>query len=167
MRGRRITLTTDLEKNQTTNTMERTAKAQWKGTIKEGKGSIIAPSGVLSNSPYSFLTRFENSPGTNPEELIGAAHAGCFAMMTSLLLTQAGHKPDQLDTEAKVVLGDVGGLPTITDIHLKIHGKVPGMDAEAFKKVATEAKEKCPVSRLFTGAKTHLEVSFAAEKVTA
>lgn len=147
--------------------MERTAKAQWKGTIKEGKGNINAPSGVLSNSPYSYLTRFENTPGTNPEELIGAAHAGCFAMMTSLLLTQAGHKPEQLDTEAKVVLGEVNGLPTITDIHLKINGKVPGMDAATFRKFATEAKEKCPVSRLVTGAKTSLEVSFAEERVTA
>lgn len=118
------------------------------------------PSGALASSPYTFLTRFENAKGTNPEELIGAAHAGCFAMMTSGLLTKAGHTPEQLDTEARVVLGEAGGLPTITDIHLKIHGKVPGMTAEAFKKVATEAKEKCPVSRLLTGAKTHLEVSF-------
>lgn len=147
--------------------MERTAKAQWKGTIKEGAGTMSTPSGLFSNSPYSFVTRFENAKGTNPEELIGAAHAGCFAMMTSLLLTQAGHKPEQLDTEAKVVLGEVNGLPTITDIHLKINGKVPGMTAEAFKKVATEAKEKCPVSRLLTGAKTHLEVNFQPEKVTA
>lgn len=148
--------------------MERTAKAQWKGSIKEGKGSITAPSGVLSQSPYSFLTRFENNPGTNPEELIGAAHAGCFAMMTTLLLTQAGHTAEQLDTQATVVLGEVDGLPTITDIKLKIHGKVPGIDAETFKKIATEAKEKCPVSRLVTGAKTSLEVTFGQlEKATA
>ncbi len=147
--------------------MERTSIAQWKGTIKDGKGTINAPSGVLSNSPYSYLTRFENAPGTNPEELIGATHAGCFAMMTSLLLTQAGHKPEQLDTEAKVVLGQVDGLPTITDIHLKIHGQVPGMDATTFKKFATDAKVKCPVSRLLTGAKISLDVSFAEEKVTA
>lgn len=148
--------------------MERTSKAQWKGSIKEGKGTITAPSGVLSNSPYSFATRFENSPGTNPEELIGAAHAGCFAMMTTLLLTQAGHTAEQLDTEATVVLGEVGGLPTITDIKLKIRGKVPGIDEATFKKIATEAKEKCPISRLLTGAKTSLEVTFAkAEKVTA
>ncbi|MBP8823653.1 MAG: OsmC family protein [Flavobacteriales bacterium] len=147
--------------------MERTAKAQWKGTIKEGKGTINAPSGVLSNSPYSHLARFGEGIGTNPEELIGAAHAGCFGMMTSLLLTKAGHKPEQLDTEAKVVLGGVGGLPTITDIHLKINGKVPGIDAATFRKIATEAKEKCPVSRLLTGAKTHLEISFAEEKVIA
>ncbi|MBS1548232.1 MAG: OsmC family protein [Bacteroidetes bacterium] len=147
--------------------MERTAKAQWKGTIKEGKGSITAPSGVLSNSPYSYLTRFENTPGTNPEELIGAAHAGCFGMMTSLLLTKAGHKPEQLDTEAKVVLNDVNGLPTITDIHLKIRGKVPGINKAEFTKIAEEAKAKCPVSRLVTGAKTSLEVAFEEEKVHA
>lgn len=147
--------------------MERTAKAQWKGTIKEGKGSISAPSGVLSNSPYSFLTRFENGFGTNPEELIGAAHAGCFAMMTSLLLTQAGHKPEQLDTEATVVLGQVDGLSTITDIKLNINGKVPGLDADGFTKIAEEAKAKCPVSRLVTGAKVRLEVTFTDAKVTA
>lgn len=148
--------------------MERTSKAQWKGTIKEGKGTVTAPSGVLSNSPYSFATRFEHSPGTNPEELIGAAHAGCFAMMTTLLLTQAGHTAEQLDTSATVVLGEVNGLPTITDIKLKMHGKVPGIDEAAFKKIAQEAKEKCPVSRLVTGAKTSLEVTFSkAEKVPA
>lgn len=147
--------------------MERTAKAQWKGTIKEGKGTITAPSGVLNNSPFSYSTRFENHPGTNPEELIGAAHAGCFGMMTSLLLSQAGHKPEQLDTEAKVELKDVNGLPTITDIHLKIKGKVPGMTEAAFRKVAEEAKAKCPVGRLVTGAKTSLEVEFAKEAVHA
>lgn len=148
--------------------MERTSKAQWKGSIKEGKGTITAPSGVLSNSPYSYLTRFENTPGTNPEELIGAAHASCFAMMTTLLLTQAGHTADQLDTEATVVLGEAGGLPTITDIKLKIRGKVPGIDEATFKKIATEAKEKCPISRLVTGAKTSLEVTFSkVEKVPA
>lgn len=148
--------------------MERTSKAQWKGTIKEGKGTLTAPSGVLDNSPYSFHARFEDAIGTNPEELIGAAHAGCFAMMTTLFLTQAGHKAEQLDTSATVVLGEVNGLPTITDIKLKIHGKVPGIDEATFKKIATDAKEKCPVSRLVTGAKTSLEVSFEqVEKVTA
>lgn len=148
--------------------MERTSKAQWKGSIKEGKGTVTAPSGVLSNSPYSYATRFENSPGTNPEELIGAAHAGCFAMMTTLFLTQAGHTAEQLDTSATVVLGEVNGLPTITDIKLKIHGKVPGIDEATFKKIAMDAKEKCPVSRLVTGAKTSLEVTFSkVEKVPA
>ncbi len=147
--------------------MERIAKAQWKGTIKEGKGTINAPSGVLNNSPFSYATRFENAAGTNPEELIGAAHAGCFGMMTSLLLSKAGHKPEQIDTEAKVVMNEVNGLPTITDIHLKIKGKVPGINAAEFKKFAEEAKAKCPVSRLLTGAKTHLEVAFAEEKVHA
>ncbi len=140
--------------------MERTSKAQWKGSIKEGKGTLTAPSGILSDSPYSFHARFEDAMGTNPEELIGAAHAGCFAMMTTLLLTQAGHTAEQLDTQATVVLKDVGGLPTITEIRLVIHGKVPGIDEATFKKIATEAKEKCPVSRLVTGAKTSLEVSF-------
>ena len=148
--------------------MKRTSKAQWKGNIKEGKGTLTAQSGILNNSPYSFHARFEDAMGTNPEELIGAAHAGCFAMMTTLLLSQAGHTAEQLDTEATVVLGEVDGLPTITDIKLKIHGKVPGMDAATFKTFATEAKEKCPVSRLCTGAKTSLEVTFGQlEKATA
>lgn len=147
--------------------MERTAKAQWKGTIRDGKGTINAPSGVLKNSPFSYATRFEQAPGTNPEELIGAAHAGCFGMMTSLLLSKAGHKPEQLDTEAKVTLNEVNGLPTITDIHLKINGRVPGLNKAEFRKIAEEAKAKCPVSRALTGAKTHLEVAFAEEKVHA
>ncbi|MCB0772144.1 MAG: OsmC family protein [Flavobacteriales bacterium] len=140
--------------------MERTSKAQWKGTLKEGSGSMSIPSGALASSPYTFLTRFENAKGTNPEELIGAAHAGCFAMMTSGLLTKAGHTPEQLDTEARVVLGEAGGLPTITDIHLKIHGKVPGIDEATFRTIAEDAKAKCPVSRLLTGAKIHLEITF-------
>lgn len=147
--------------------MKNSGSAVWSGGLKDGKGSISTQSGALKEYPYGFASRFEGKPGTNPEELIGAAHAGCFAMMTSLLLTQAGHKPEQLDTEAKVVLGEVNGLPTITDIHLKINGKVPGMDAATFRKFATEAKEKCPVGRLVTGAKTSLEVSFAEERVTA
>lgn len=140
--------------------MERTSTAQWKGTIKEGTGTITSPSGALNNSPYSYLTRFEQGKGTNPEELIGAAHAGCFAMMTTLLLTQAGHTAEQLDTEATVVLGTVNELPTITDIKLRIYGKVPGIDEATFKQIATQAKEKCPVSRLVTGATISLEVSF-------
>ena len=148
--------------------MERTSKAQWKGNIKEGKGTLTAPSGVLSDSPYSFHARFEDAMGTNPEELIGAAHAGCFAMMTTLLLTEAGHTADQLDTQATVVLKEMDGLPTITEIRLMIHGKVPGIDEPTFKKIAQEAKEKCPVSRLVTGAKTSLEVtSGQMEKATA
>ena len=151
--------------------MIRSSKAIWKGTGKEGTGKLTSTSGVLKETPYSFHSRFESEDGkagTNPEELIGAAHAGCFAMMTTLLLTQAGHTAEKLDTEATVVLGEVDGLPTITDIKLKIHGKVPGMDAATFKTFATEAKEKCPVSRLCTGAKTSLEVTFGQlEKATA
>ena len=140
--------------------MERTSKAQWKGSIKEGKGTLTAPSGVLSNSPISYHSRFEDSMGTNPEELIGAAHAGCLGMMITQLLTQAGHTAAQLDAQATVVLKDVDGLPTITDIRIMIHGKVPGIDEATFRKIAYEANEKCPVSRLVTGAKTSLDISF-------
>lgn len=143
--------------------MERISKAQWKGTIKEGKGTMSTPSKMLDNSDYGYATRFENAAGTNPEELIGAAHAGCFAMMTSLLLTKAGHTPEQLDTQAKVVLGEVDGLPTITDIHLKIKGKVAGIAEEEFRKIAEEAKKKCPVSRLVSGAEISLETEFVGE----
>ena len=140
--------------------MERTSKAQWKGNLLDGKGKLTAPSGVLSDTPYSFHARYEDAMGTNPEELIGAAHAGCFTMMTTLFLTQAGHTVEQLDTQATVLLKNVNGLPTITEIRLMIHGKVPGIDEATFKQFATEAKEKCPVSRLVTGAKTSLKISF-------
>lgn len=139
--------------------MERTAKAQWKGGIKDGKGTVSTPSGVMNDSPYSYLTRFEQAKGTNPEELIGAAHASCFAMMTTLLLSLEGHTADRLDTRATVVLGDVDGLPTITAVRLWIHGAVPGIDEATFKKIATDAKAGCPVSRLLN-AKIDLEVSF-------
>lgn len=138
----------------------KTGSAQWKGALKDGKGTVSTGSGALKDQPYGFATRFEDKPGTNPEELIGAAHAGCFAMMTSGLLTKAGHQPEQLDTEARVVLGEAGGLPTITDIHLKIHGKVPGIDEATFRTITEDAKAKCPVSRLLTGAKIHLEITF-------
>ncbi len=122
----------------------RIAKAHWKGGGKDGKGSLTTESGVLQESPYGFKTRFENAKGTNPEELIGAAHAGCFTMQLSFFLVEEGFTAESLDTEAIVFFED-GSIPKIT---LNLKGKVPGMDEAKFKEVAKKAKENCPVSKL-------------------
>lgn len=139
--------------------MERTSKAHWTGSLKDGNGTITTPSGALNEAPYSFLTRFENAKGTNPEELIGAAHAGCFTMAVSAGLTKAGHTADTLDTSATVVLDQVNGAPTVTRVHLKLHGKVPGIDKAQFDAIATDAKKNCPISRLLN-AEISLETTF-------
>lgn len=128
--------------------MERSAKAHWSGDLKTGQGSLSAPSGVLKNTPYSFKTRFESQPGTNPEELIAAAHAGCFTMALSLILGNAGFTAESLDTEAVVTLEQVNNQWTITTINLSLTGKIPHISAEKFESLATEAKDNCPVSRL-------------------
>lgn len=122
----------------------RNASAHWKGSGKEGKGTISTESGVLDTSPYSFKTRFEDSIGTNPEELIGAAHAGCFTMQLSFLLGEEGFTPTSLDTEAKVTFED--GSITLITLHLK--GDVPGIDESKFTSIAQKAKEVCPISKL-------------------
>jgi len=126
----------------------KTASAQWKGGLKDGKGTITTESGALSEQPYGFNTRFEGVRGTNPEELLGAAHAGCFTMALSLMLGDAGFKADQLDTTAKVTLEQVGGGFEITAVHLTLKGQVPGMDAAAFQAVADKAKAGCPLSKV-------------------
>lgn len=122
----------------------RKAGAQWKGSGKEGSGTLYSNSGVLKDTPYSFHTRFEDKPGTNPEELIGAAHAGCFAMQLSFLLGEEGFTPTTLDVDAKVTFED--GSVTRVDLNLK--GKVPGISEDQFKKVAEKAKSVCPISKL-------------------
>jgi lipoyl-dependent peroxiredoxin len=123
----------------------RKANAQWKGSGKEGKGSLTSASGVLSNTPYSFHTRFEDGQkGTNPEELVGAAHAGCFAMQLSFLLNEAGFTATTLDVAATVTFED----GSITTINLNLEGKVPKIEAAQFKEIATKAKEVCPISKL-------------------
>lgn len=122
----------------------RKATAQWKGSGKEGKGTLNTESGVLDKSPYSFKTRFEDSIGTNPEELIGAAHAGCFTMQLSFLLGEEGFTPTSLDTEAKVTFED----GSITLITLNLKGDVPGIDESKFTSIAQKAKEVCPISKL-------------------
>lgn len=122
----------------------RKANAQWTGTGKEGKGNISMESGVLDKTPYAFKTRFEDAPGTNPEELIGAAHAGCFTMQLSFLLNEAGFTATSLETDAHVTFED----GAITLIHLELVGEVPEITPAEFTEIATKAKEVCPVSKL-------------------
>jgi lipoyl-dependent peroxiredoxin len=128
--------------------MVRKASAVWKGSLKEGKGTISSDSGVLSNTPYSFSTRFENAKGTNPEELIAAAHAGCFTMALSAQLGSAGITPESLETTASLTLDKLEAGWTITKVHLDVAARIPGVDKAAFDKAAENAKAGCPVSRL-------------------
>lgn len=128
--------------------MKRTASAVWTGNLKEGKGSVSTAGGALRETPYGFSSRFENGAGTNPEELIAAAHAGCFTMATSAALGRAGFTADRLATEATVTLEQVQGNWTITTIHLKMDARVPGISKEKFAEIAGDAKANCPVSRV-------------------
>jgi osmotically inducible protein OsmC len=128
--------------------MLRKASAVWKGSLKEGKGTISSDSGVLSNTPYSFSTRFENAKGTNPEELIAAAHAGCFTMALSAQLGNAGITPESLETTASLSLDKLDAGWTVTKIHLEVTAQIPGADKAAFDKAAEAAKAGCPISRL-------------------
>jgi lipoyl-dependent peroxiredoxin len=128
--------------------MVRKASAVWKGSLKEGKGTISSDSGVLSNTPYSFSTRFENAKGTNPEELIAAAHAGCFTMALSAQLGNAGITPESLETTASLTLDKLDAGWTVTKIHLDVTARIPGADKTAFDKAAENAKAGCPISRL-------------------
>ena len=129
--------------------MQRKASAVWNGGLKDGKGTVSTASGILSNAPYSFVTRFENEKGTNPEELIGAAHAGCFSMALSGQLTAAGLKADKIATEATVTLEKLESGFAITTIHLQVNARVPGATKEQFDTAAGNAKAGCPVSKLF------------------
>jgi osmotically inducible protein OsmC len=139
--------------------MKRNAKAVWEGEFKQGKGSLDTESGVLKQTPYSFRSRFEDGKETNPEELIAAAHAGCFTMALSAFLGKAGFKPEKLTTEAALSLDqDQGGGWTITTIQLTLKGKVPDISAEQFKTIAMDAKANCPVSRVLN-AKISLDAS--------
>jgi len=128
--------------------MVRKASAVWKGSLKEGKGTISSDSGVLSNTPYSFSTRFENAKGTNPEELIAAAHAGCFTMALSAQLGTAGITPESLETTASLTLDKLDAGWTVTKIHLDVAARIPGVEKAAFDKAAENAKAGCPISRL-------------------
>jgi osmotically inducible protein OsmC len=130
--------------------MKKHASAVWTGGLMDGKGTMSTQTGALSNAPYGFKSRFEDGPGTNPEELIAAAHAGCFSMALSLMLGQAGLTPERIETRAEVSLEKVGEGFAITASHLDVSAKVPGTDAAAFQRIATQAKEGCPVSKLMT-----------------
>jgi lipoyl-dependent peroxiredoxin len=128
--------------------MKRKASAIWQGNLKEGKGSISTDSGVLNKTQYSFSTRFENGQGTNPEELIAAAHAGCFSMALSNQLGTENLKPDSIETTATLTLDKLEGGFAITEIHLEVVGKVPNATPEVFNKAAETAKANCPVSKV-------------------
>ncbi|MDR3566710.1 MAG: OsmC family protein [Syntrophobacteraceae bacterium] len=128
--------------------IDRRGSAQWRGGIKDGKGMITTQSGALSSYPYGFAGRFEGKPGTNPEELIGAAHAGCFTMALSLILEEAKLTAEFMETEATVTLEQVEGGYAITGVHLKLQAKIPGADQETFERLAGKAKAGCPVSKL-------------------
>ena len=127
----------------------REGSAAWSGGIKDGKGSLSTQSGALKDYPYGFASRFEGKPGSSPEELIGAAHSGCFTMALSLILGEAGHTAEQMNTSAKVALEQVGDGYSITSIQLTLTGKVPGLDQAGFEELANKAKVGCPVSKLF------------------
>jgi lipoyl-dependent peroxiredoxin len=137
--------------------MDRTASAVWKGGLKDGKGTISTQSGTLKDTQYSFAARFENGTGTNPEELIAAAHAGCFTMALSGQLTSVDHPPEQLDTTAVVTMEKTDDGPTVTKIHLTTRAKVPGLEKAKFDELANKAKEGCPISRLLKAAEITLD----------
>ncbi len=143
--------------------MQRTAQAVWKGTGKEGSGTLTTPSGALSAQPYSFKLRFQDEDGrngTNPEELIAAAHAGCFSMALSFQLAGAGFTADELNTTAVLTLEPVDGNQTITKIVLQLSATIPGISAEQFQTLAETAKANCPVSRVLK-AEISLEATLA------
>jgi lipoyl-dependent peroxiredoxin len=128
--------------------MKRTASAAWTGGLKDGKGSISTQSGILKDTQYGFSGRFENGPGTNPEELIAAAHAGCFTMALSAQLGEAGMTAESLKTNAVVTLDKSEEGFSITAVHLDLVAKIPGADQKAFEELANKAKQGCPVSKL-------------------
>jgi osmotically inducible protein OsmC len=137
--------------------MDRSAVAVWRGGLKDGQGTISTQSGVLRDAQYSFSTRFENGIGTNPEELIAAAHAGCFTMALSAQLDSVGSKPDELNTTAVVTMEKTEDGPTVTKIHLTTRAKVPNLEKERFDDLAKKAKEGCPISRLLRAAEITLD----------
>ena len=128
--------------------MKKTASAHWQGGIKDGKGTISTESGALNQVPYGFNTRFEDQPGSNPEELLGAAHAGCFSMALSKELGEAGMTAERIETRAEVTLDKQAGGFAITAVHLSLRAKIPGADRAAFEKAVENAKTGCPVSKV-------------------
>ncbi|WP_339898847.1 OsmC family protein [uncultured Gilvimarinus sp.] len=128
--------------------MQKFATAHWEGGLKDGKGQISTESGALNDQPYGFNTRFEDKAGSNPEELLGAAHAGCFSMALSGQLAEAGLTADSIDTKATVLLEKDGDGFVIPEVQLSVKAKVPGADKTAFDKAANAAKEGCPLSKV-------------------
>ena len=128
--------------------MKRKANARWQGTAKEGSGTLTTQSGVLNDTPYSFVARFGDGKGTNPEELVAAAHAGCFTMALSFMLNGAGFTADAIDTEANLTMDQVNGAWTVTGIHLTTRARIAKIDATKFAELASNAKATCPISRL-------------------
>src|SRR5436190_1156901 len=137
--------------------MDRKASAVWKGGLKDGKGEFSAPSGVFSHTPYSFRTRFEDAPGTNPEELIAAAHAGCFSMQLAFMLTAAGFVPTEISTEAAVSLVPDGAGFKISKSALTLRARIPGISQDQFLQIAHAAETGCPVSKVLNA-----EITLAA-----
>ncbi|TLF52117.1 OsmC family protein [Halomonas urmiana] len=136
----------------------KSGSAVWQGGLKDGKGTVSTQSGAIQDAPYSFAKRFEGEAGSNPEELIGAAHASCYSMALSLILGEAGMTAERIATEAKVSLEEVEGGFAISAIHLDTVAKIPGADEAAFQDAADQAKEGCPVSKLFNA-----EISLSAK----
>ncbi|HMH17455.1 MAG TPA: OsmC family protein [Burkholderiales bacterium] len=141
--------------------MKKTASAVWKGGLKDGIGTISTETGVLSNAPYGFKARFENGPGTNPEELLGAAHAGCFSMALSAQLGEAKMTAESIRTTATVTLDKVEGGFAITAVHLDLTAKIPGANRQAFETAANKAKTGCPLSKVLN-AKITLDAKLEA-----
>ena len=139
--------------------MIRHAEAQWNGSLKEGTGHIKVETGAL-DSAYSFRSRFEGGGETNPEELLGASHAGCFSMALSAMLSAGGHPPKSIQTKAAVHLDKVGDSFAITKIELETTGEVPGIDAATFQKFAADAKAGCPISKALSSVEIHLTATF-------
>lgn len=141
--------------------IKRHASAVWQGTLKEGKGTLSTQSGVFNETPYNFTGRFESGAGTNPEELIAAANAGCFTMALGAKLSAAGFPPEKLSTRANLTLEQVAGAWTITTIHLDLTGKVPGVERAKYEELANDAKANCIISRALT-AKITLDAKLEA-----
>ena len=131
--------------------IDRKASARWTGDLRGGSGTISSESGVLQEQPYSFRTRFENAPGTNPEELLAASHAGCFTMAFSNVLQGAGHTPKVLSTEATCHMDPEGGGFKVTEMHLRVRGNAEGLDQAQFQKLAEQAEQSCPISGVMRG----------------
>lgn len=136
----------------------RTSSARWQGSLQDGHGQVRTKRGTFRHD-YSFASRFESADGTNPEELVAAAHAGCYAMYLSLVLGREGFEPDRIDADADVTVREVDGAPTLTRSELTVRAKVPGVDAADFARFAEEAKTGCPVSRALAGLEITLDAA--------